>query len=129
MLNAFIFSDTIIIGTYALPMLLSHGEESVELGVYLIADLLQVGRVVAKLDIVSVDNDEVALVLCYPLLVALVQPFEVVEAYGLLVVAPALLYLRHEGGYGGTDVDHEVGELDERHHQVEEVGIVVEVSV
>ena len=37
--------------------------------------------------------------------------------------------LRHDIGNGRADIDHEVRQFDERHHEVEEVGVVGEVAV
>ena len=110
-------------------MALFHGEQAEEFGVDHVGDALEVGLRVAELGGVAVHDDEVALVGADPVLVAFVEALEVVEADGLLVFAAALLYLLDEVGYGGADVNHEVGQFDERHHQVEEVGIVLEVAV
>ena len=64
-------------------------EESVEFCVDHIGDFLEVLRVAFKLCGVSVDDDEVALVVLDPLFVAVVESLQVVDAYGLLVVASA----------------------------------------
>ena len=108
---------------------LLHGEETVELGIDHVGDLLEVLGTITKLAVVAIDDDELSLVTLDPLLVATGESLEVVEAHGLLVLTATLLNLCHQGGNGGADVDHEVGQLDERHHEVEEVAIVVEVAV
>lgn len=56
-----------------LPLLVEGGEDAVEVGVDLVTHELEVLGLVAKLDFVAVDDDQVALVVGYPLLVALVQ--------------------------------------------------------
>ena len=109
--------------------LLFEWEESEELGIDHVGDFLEVGGVVAELDVVAVDDEQPAFVLADPLFVALVQAFEVVDADALLEVAAALLYLFYEVGNGRFDVDHQVGQVHERDHQVEQVGIVFKVAV
>ena len=102
-------------------------EKSVEFGVDHVGYLLEVLRPVAELDLVGVDDQELPRVVGYPLLVFLVEPGQVVDAYGLLIVAAALLDLGDEVGDGGPEVDQQVGIAHERHHEVEEVGVVLEV--
>jgi len=104
-------------------------EEAVELGVDHVGDLLEGLRVVAELTVVAIDDDEVAFVAFDPLLVAFAESLEVIDAYALLELAASLLDLCDERGYGAADVNHQVGQLDEGHHEVEEVGVVVEVAV
>ena len=65
----------------------------------------------------------------FDFLVAVVQAAEVVDADALLVVATAFGNLRYEVGDGAAYVDEQVGQPDERHHQVEEVAVVLEVAV
>ena len=37
--------------------------------------------------------------------------------------------MRHQIGNRRTDVDHQIGQFHERHHQIEEVSVVVKVAV
>ena len=110
-------------GTYGLT------EETVELGIDHVGDLLEGLRVFAELAVVAIDDDEVAFVAFNPLLVALAESLEVVDAYALLEFAASFLDLGNERGDGAADVYHQVRQLDEGHHEVEEVGVVVEVTV
>lgn len=52
-----------------------------------------------------------------------------IDTNALLVFASALADLCYEVGDGAAYVDHQVGQSHERHHQVKEVGVVVEVAV
>ena len=114
-----------------LPCLFSSlkGEEAEELGIDMIGDPTEVVGVVAKLDMVAIDDEQVALVVLDPVLVLVVKSLEVVELDLLLIATGTLLNLRHERRHGGTHIDEQVGHLDERGHEVEQVLIVVEVAI
>ena len=105
------------------------GEETEELGIDMIGDPTEVLGVVAKLDMVAINDEQVALVVLDPVLVLVVKSLEVVELDLLLIAAGTLLDLRHERRHGGTHIDEQVGHLDERGHEVEQVLIVVEVAI
>ena len=77
------------------PPLLGR-EKAEELGVNLVCDVLEVLGLVLELDLVHVDHQEAGLVVLDPVLVALVQAGDVVDADGSLVLAAALLDLRDE---------------------------------
>ena len=72
------------------------GEESVELGVDHVRNLLKIFRTVTELHVVGIYDQEIALVFAYPLLILLVETGQIVDAYALLVVTPPLLNLRDE---------------------------------
>ena len=81
------------------------------------------------IEVVGFDDEDLAFVVGDPLLVAVVEVAEVLDADALFVVASALLDLRHEGRDGGPQVDEEIRLADHRHHEVEEVHVGVEVPV
>ena len=85
--------------------------------------------VVAELYLIAIDDKQSPFVLAYPRFVLVAQTLQVVDTHGGFVGASAFLYLRHEGGDGRADINHQVGHLHERHHQVEKVAVVVEVAV
>ena len=106
-----------------------HREETEKLCVYLVGNLAEVLWVLLEVKVVTIDDDELALVVLDPFFVAIVESLKVVDADALLEVSASALYVAHEGRDAASDVDHEVGQLHQTDHQVEEVGVVGEVTV
>ena len=63
-----------------------------------------------------------------PVFIAFVKACDIVDADALLVLASSLLDLAHEVRYRASEVDQKVRRVYKRHHQVEEVRVVFEVS-
>ena len=105
------------------------GEKPEEFGINAIGDLTKRLGVGLKFKLVAVDDDQAAFVLRDPALVEVIQALEIVDAHGFLEITSAFFNLRHKIGDGRADVDHQIGELDERHHEIEEIGVVGEVAV
>ena len=110
-------------------LLIEGREDTKQVGVNLVAHELEVLRLVAKLHLITVDDHQIALVVGNPVLIALVQALQVVQTHRLLILAAAFLDLLHQVGDRRADVDHQVGHLDQRHHQLKQVLVVVEVAV
>ena len=91
--------------------------------------MLEVLGTFAKLAGVALDNNELSLIGANPVFITLRQTFQVVQAHGLLILAATLLNLCYQRRNARTDINHQVGQLHQRHHQVEEVGIVGKVTV
>ena len=108
--------------------LLFAWEESEKFSVDLVDHFLEVLRTVLELDSVYVEDKEVVLVVLDPVLVALVETCDVVDADALLVFAASLLDLTDEVRNRALEVDEEVWRIHQRHHKVEEVRVVLEVS-
>ena len=103
-------------------------EKSEQPGVYLVADLTEVLLAVLETAGIHVDDEQFSLVLGNPLLVAVVEALEVVDADAVLVLAAALLDLLHEVRNRRAQVDQQVGIAHHLLHQLEEGGVVVEVA-
>ena len=99
------------------------------MGVDLVGDGGEVFGAVFVVEVVGFDDEDLAFVVGDPLLVAVVEVAEVLDADALFIVASALLDLRHEGRDGGLQVDEEIRLADHRHHQIKEVHVGVEVPV
>ena len=69
-----------------------------------------------------------ALVILDPVLILFVETCQIIDANALLVLATAFLNLGNEVRNRGAQVDEQVRIADKGHHQVEEVGIILEVS-
>jgi len=108
---------------------LFHRKQAEEFRIYLVGDLPEVFRIFLEVEVVAIYDDELAFVVLDPLLVAVVESLQVVDADALLEVASSTLDVAYEGRDAATDVNHEVGEFHQANHEVEEVGVVVEVSV
>ena len=63
-----------------------HREQSEELGINLVAYVLQVGCAFAKLARVAVDDYQLSAIAGNPFLVAAVEPFEIIQTDSLLVL-------------------------------------------
>ena len=109
--------------------LLYSTKQTEEVGIDVVGDLEEVGGILFEVAGVSVDDDEVPLVVLDPVLVSTIESGEIVERHGLLVVASALMDMVDEIGQGTADVDHQVGKACEGDHGVEKVAVVVEVAV
>ena len=102
-------------------------EESEELGVDLVDDLLEVLRTVFELDAVHIKDEQVVLVVLDPVFVALVQTGDIVDSDALLILASSLLDLADEVRDRASEVDEKVRRVHKRHHEVEEVRVVLEI--
>ena len=95
---------------------------------HLIEDLSKVLRVMDKIHVIGIDDQQAAfLVIADPVFIALVEPFEVVQAHIALVVAAAVLNVGHQGGDAGPQVDEQVGRLDLGGHGLEELKVVLKI--
>ena len=103
-------------------------EKSVKFSVYPVADLLEVLRSVLELDSVDIEDQKATLVVLDPVLIPLVQTGQVVYPYALFLFAAALLYLGHDIRNRRSEIYHQIRRIDQGHHQVEEVGIVLEIA-
>ena len=72
-------------------------EKSIKLGVDLVGDGSEVFRTMLVVEVVCFDDEHFALVVGDPLLVAVVEVAEVLDADALLVFTSSLLNLCHEG--------------------------------
>ena len=106
-----------------------EGEETEEFGIDVVSYPTEVLGIVAELDIVAVHDEQFAFVVLDPSFVLVVESLEVVDTHTGLVVTSAFLDLRNERGYRRADIDEQVRHFDERHHEVEEVAVVLEIAV
>lgn len=97
--------------------------------VNLVGDTEEVVGIVAKLAGVAIDDDKIARIGLDPFLIAIVEAREIIDADALFVVTSTLGNLGDEVRDGGTDINQKIRQLDETHHQVEEFGIVLEVTI
>ena len=102
-------------------------EKPEELGIYHAGDSLEILLLVAELVAVSVNDEEMALVILDPVLILVVQAGEIVNPDGLLILAAALLNLLYKIRDGGLQINEKVRHLHQGHHKVEEVGICLEI--
>ena len=86
-------------------------------------------RVVFEVRMVAIHDDQPAFIAAYPILIAVVQPREIVYSDAFLELSASLPNVIHQRGYARTNVNHQVGQADKRYHQVEKVGVVGEVAV
>ena len=83
--------------TYGIaPQASLHGKQAIEFCINHVGHLLEMLRIVAKLTVVAIDNDELPLIRLNPVLVATAQALQLVQAHGLLIFTATLLYLSHQ---------------------------------
>lgn len=104
-------------------------EHSVQRRIYLVRYFSECLRIRLELLGVAVHYYQPSLIVLNPFLISLVQTCELVDAYSLLALTSSLANLIHQIRYRGADVYHEVRQLHESHHRIEEIRIVVEVAV
>ena len=101
-----------------------------QLSVDLVDDLAQVFRLIDEVDLIDVDDQDVALgVAGDPVLVAAVELLEVVQAHAALIVAAAVFDVGHQGADTGAEVDKQVRRLNAAGHGMEELGVAFVVPL
>ena len=68
-------------------------EEAVKLGVYLVSDEREVLRTMLVVQVVGFYDQDLSIVLLYPLLISLIQIAQVLNAYAFLVLSATFLNL------------------------------------
>ena len=71
-------------------------EKTVQGGIYLVGDVLEVLRTVLELDVVHIDNQELAVIAGNPVLIALVEACQLVDTDAALIFPAPLLDLSHQ---------------------------------
>ena len=104
-------------------------EETEEFSIYQIGHLTEVFRILTKLQIVTINDDEAPLVTLDPFFVTVVQALEIVDADTLLEVSASLLNVLDKCRDTALDVNHQVWELYQTNHQIEEIGIIIEIPI
>ena len=105
-------------------------EEAEELGIDAVDDAGEVGLPVEEIELVDLHREHLAPVFMIDeVVVTGVEVFEVVELHLLFIFPAPPLDVLHEVWYGGLEINHQVGILDDGHHRLEEVHIAVEVAV
>ena len=102
-------------------------EKAEELGVDPVRNDLEVLRTILELDLVNIDDQKVTVIFLDPVLVTLVKAGQVVDPDAALLVPAPFLDLGDEIGNRGTEINQKVRLADKRHHQIEEVGIILEI--
>ena len=103
-------------------------KQAVQLCVNAGNDVSEVLRIFREAVVVDINDEELTLVVAFdPLLVALIQALEVVEADGVLVRTAALLNLLDQGRHGSIQVDQQIGGTDEFLHEVKKAHVRVKV--
>ena len=82
-----------------------------------------------EIKIVSLDYEDLALVVRNPLLVSVVKIAEVFDADALFVIPSTFLDLGNQGRDRRLEIDEQIRLMDHGHHQVEKLHIGVEVTV
>ena len=68
------------------------------------------------------------LVIPYPFFVSFIQTCDIVYTDTFLVLSPTLLYLAYQIRYAGPQINQQVRRIHQRHHQIEKIGIVLEIT-
>ena len=104
-------------------------KQAEELSIYQVSNLSEIFRILSKLQIITIDDDEATFIILDPILITLVQTLEVIDADALLEIAATLLDMLHERRNTALDIYHQVWEFHQTDHQIEEIGIVLEIPV
>ena len=104
-------------------------KQAEELSIYQVSNLSEVFRILSKLQIITIDDDEATFIILDPILITLVQTLEVIDADALLEIAATLLDMLHERRNAAFDIYHQVREFHQTDHQIEEIGIVLEIPI
>ena len=112
-----------------LPLNSLFSKQAEELSIYQVSNLSEVFRILSELQIITIDDDKAAFIILDPILITLVQTLEVIDADTLLEIAATLLDMLHERRNAALDIYHQVWEFHQTDHQIEEIGIVLEIPV
>ena len=108
---------------------LLFSKQAEELSIYQVSNLSEVFRILSELQIITIDDDEATFIILDPILITLVQTLEVIDADALLEIAATLLDMLHERRNAALDIYHQVWEFHQTDHQIEEIGIVLEIPI
>ena len=103
------------------------GKEAEKFGVNPVNDLLKIFRTVFELDPVDIQDKQFMLIILDPCLITFVKAGYIVDADALFIFTSPLLYLTDEIRDGASEIDEKVWWIHQRHHKVEEVGIILEI--
>ena len=94
----------------------------------LVHHLPQILGIVLKIHLVRIDNQQFAIAVAgNPLLVALVQPLEIVETHAAFVVPAPRLDVSHERGNARPQVNQQVRRLNLRGHGLKKAEIILKI--
>ena len=110
-------------------LFLFHWEQTEESIINHIGDFLEVLRVALEVCCVTIYYHQVPFIGLYPVLITLVQTAKVIYPHRLFVLSASLLYVINEARDRASDVDHQIWQLYQGQHQVEEVGVIIEVTL
>ena len=110
-------------------LFLFHWEQTEESIINHIGDFLEVLRVALEVCCVTIYYHQVPFIGLYPVLITLVQTAKVVYAHCLFVLSASLLYVINEVRDGTSEVNEQVWELHQRHHEFEKVGVIIEITL
>ena len=110
-------------------MQLIFREQSVEDRVDLIGYFLEILRVALEFCCVAIHNQKFARIVCNPFLVAFIQSSQVIDTDGLLEFSSSFADLRNQVGNGAADVNQQVRQSHQAHHQVEKLAVIREIAV
>ena len=104
-------------------------KQAEELSIYQVSNLSEVFRILSKLQIITINDDKATFIILDPILITLVQTLEVIDTDALLEIAATLLDMLHERRNAAFDIYHQVREFHQTDHQIEEIGIVLEIPI
>ena len=113
----------------ALLLLGLKREESEEFSIDMVGNPTKILGIIAKLTCIAINDEQFALIILDPRFVLVIQSLEIVNLHSLLISASAFLDLRHERRNRSAHIDKEVGHLNKRHPEIEEVAVVIEIAV
>ena len=108
---------------------LLFSKQAEELSIYQVSNLSEIFRILSELQIITIDDYEATFIILDPILITLVQTLEVIDADALLEIAATLLDMLHKRRHATLDIYHQVREFHQTNHQIEEIGIVLEIPV
>lgn len=104
-------------------------EKPVQLGIDALDDAAEVLLIVFEVDLVGVDDEQVALfVVVNPLLVFGVEALEIHQAHVALVFAAARVDVLDERGDTGLQKNQEIGRLNLRSHQLKQAEVIAKIA-
>ena len=66
-------------------------EQPEEFAVEAVCDLAEIFYALLKMDVVAIDNHQISFIILNPILIALIQPLQVVTAYSLFILPGTFL--------------------------------------
>lgn len=86
-------------------------------------------RLIDKIQFISIDDEDRAVLIGFdPLIVTLIQLFEIIKTHVAFIIPATRLNMRHEGGDGSFEINQQIRLADRAHHNFKKCEVVLKIT-